>query len=912
LDMRELILDLHGNEAPHTFAGGVNPIDGIFGTRNIQPLAGGYTEVEWGLHSDHRMIWIDLQTEAILGTDEMPLWKPMARRLKCNGPRLVDCFNALRKLHADKNQLFERVAEAKNGMDELNSSIGPFEISVLLESIDAIRMEGIRWADKHCCKLRMGKVPWSPTIQQCMDRIKYYNTCRLKLEFGRKVNSQTLEYLYKKSALPSKALTIDDAKMGLKISFNQYNLLKSQADKLRTSFLEELALAIAAKGNGTKETILQQLRLHEEQRAVARKIKYTLGKQRSGVSEIEYLNASGQWEVTVEKEKIEEECIQDNIRRFTQANNSPSLRQNQITLLGWTANQEAAYQIMQGNTTSNELDPAILRLTPFLTKQPTMTPISTSINRTEYDYYWKRCREYTSTGTSGLRFGHFLASTQDLEIGEIDRWLMEISFQKGFIPARWKSGIDVMIPKKVGSIWASQLRTIVLMEPDFNFVNKLFGRRLMRNAEVHGSIAPEQFGSRKHKSAIIHAVNKQLTVDILRQDHRIFILVLLDAKSCYDRISPPLASICLQRQGAPQHCVALMFNTIQAMKHFIRTSYGDLESSYCTSNNMKFHGILQGNGAGPTIWALVSSPLLDRLRVKKCGVAIVNIEGLTIQIPAFAFVDDVDLIQELQCGEDIEAAQRAVDEWGDGLRATGGELVPEKCKWFLVNPQWKGNRWKVSTDISDSHKLFLPNENGEQVEILQCSADSGQLALGIAFSPNGSTKDEVTRLLGKISAWVEQVRTGHLTRQEAWQCLQTTIMKTIAYCLPASILSKKDFDSIMKPLLKIGLPKAGICRTMNRAVVFSSISYQGIGIQHPFWMQGIYKLHLLLDPTQALTQQLLDVSWGKMITETGLGTNFWEISYHTMRNVVTKGWISTLWEFISAVDGLKVIRMDNH
>jgi hypothetical protein len=41
LDMRELILDLHGNEAPHTFAGGVNPIDGIFGTRNIQPLAGG-------------------------------------------------------------------------------------------------------------------------------------------------------------------------------------------------------------------------------------------------------------------------------------------------------------------------------------------------------------------------------------------------------------------------------------------------------------------------------------------------------------------------------------------------------------------------------------------------------------------------------------------------------------------------------------------------------------------------------------------------------------------------------------------------------------------------------------------------------------------------------------------------------
>ncbi len=69
---------------------------------------------------------------------------------------------------------------------------------------------------------------------------------------------------------------------------------------------------------------------------------------------------------------------------------------------------------------------------------------------------------------------------------------------------------------------ASQLRTIVLMEPDFNYINKILGRRLMRNAELHRSVAPEQIGSRKNKSAIIHAINKQLTVDILRQDHRIF------------------------------------------------------------------------------------------------------------------------------------------------------------------------------------------------------------------------------------------------------------------------------------------------------------------------------------------------------------------------------------------------------
>jgi hypothetical protein len=50
-----------------------------------------------------------------------------------------------------------------------------------------------------------------------------------------------------------------------------------------------------------------------------------------------------------------------------------------------------------------------------------------------------------------------------------------------------------------------------------------------------------------------------------------------------------------------------MFTTIQEMKHFIRTTYGDSDASYQSTEEMKFHGNLQGNGAGPTIWALVTS-----------------------------------------------------------------------------------------------------------------------------------------------------------------------------------------------------------------------------------------------------------------------------------------------------------------
>jgi hypothetical protein len=89
---------------------------------------------------------------------------------------------------------------------------------------------------------------------------------------------------------------------------------------------------------------------------------------------------------------------------------------------------------------------------------------------------------------------------------------------------RWQQGIDVMIPKKQDSLRVDKLRTIVLMGADFNFMIKIIGRRVMQNAERAKSLAFEEFGSRKQKSSIGIAVNKQLTTDILRQEGRNFSL----------------------------------------------------------------------------------------------------------------------------------------------------------------------------------------------------------------------------------------------------------------------------------------------------------------------------------------------------------------------------------------------------
>jgi hypothetical protein len=56
-------------------------------------------------------------------------------------------------------------------------------------------------------------------------------------------------------------------------------------------------------------------------------------------------------------------------------------------------------------------------------------------------------------------------------------------------------------------------------------------------------------GNVKSQSYMQHAVNKELTFDIIRQQKIDSAVLVLDAKSCYDCISPPIASLVLPRQG---------------------------------------------------------------------------------------------------------------------------------------------------------------------------------------------------------------------------------------------------------------------------------------------------------------------------------------------------------------------------
>jgi hypothetical protein len=91
----------------------------------------------------------------------------------------------------------------------------------------------------------------------------------------------------------------------------------------------------------------------------------------------------------------------------------------------------------------------------------------------------------------------------------------------------------------------------------------------------------------------------------------------------------------------------------------------------------------------------------------------------------------------------------------------------------------------------------------------------------------------------------------------------------------------------MQPVNSAGLSRSGIFRNIARTVVYAPNKYQGLGINHPYDIQGIRKIEMLFDLTQSITIQLIDASWHRTMIESRLGPNFLEYKFDKIKGLVT-------------------------
>ena len=141
--------------------------------------------------------------------------------------------------------------------------------------------------------------------------------------------------------------------------------------------------------------------------------------------------------------------------------------------------------------------------------------IRSSVTKEDFQTYWKKVKESTSSSLSGLHFGHWKVVTQNDFLSELYALFADIIIIMGYSPIRFRKGLSVMLKRILSCRDIKKLQAILLMEANFNFTNTLFyGKCMMEWTEEHGEVPRECFGGCNNHQAINVTLCRCLTLDI--------------------------------------------------------------------------------------------------------------------------------------------------------------------------------------------------------------------------------------------------------------------------------------------------------------------------------------------------------------------------------------------------------------
>ena len=929
IGLTEAILARHHGPYPATQQANSSnsPIDGIFVSPGVAVLGGGYLDFHQYFQSDHRGIWLDINLDSTLGRVRPQRAFP-TRRLNTLDGRSVrrylstaeagylefDIPRRLAHLHEDlvvqRGRLTLRQTRAFNCLHQQ-----AYEIR--------------RKAEKSCRKFSKGGVPWSPRLQKMWDRLRLFDLL-LKGHKGLRTSSRKIRRLLKKTGLTeSWKLSESELQTQLAAERNKYNKAKSRRSK-RLRRYHVIDVRSSAPARAKRKSAKQRARSSRVQRMLqkeeTRRRRKAQGKGFSGglvriqvAGNSTASSASATWTTCSTQRLVEEGCMRENQERYDQTRfpfPTPPMAPPLYSMFNGPEAESNSRQLLDGSLPVPSSDPILASFFNHCRRPAGLVDQPLHVSLDDHVSFWSRMSEHKGSEPHGLHNGHYKAGATSPLLSQCDTVFRSIPFDTGFVPDQWRHLTNFAIEKKPGEIRVTKMRTIQMMNSEFQANNKKVGKAAMAYAERHNLIPPGQCGARKAHQAIDLALSKRLVWDLLLLQRRAAGWVSNDAKSCFDRIVHWVAIISLMRFGIDWTTLRSMFDTLMLSAHRVRTGFGDCARIFSPPSRIPFQGCGQGNGAGPTIWVAVSSILLGMMITRGFGFEFLSALSWTAVIAnCFAFIDDTDISQAAssveQSGEELLAqVQQALHWWSSAIRLSGGALSPSKSFWWLIDFKWDSlnGRWsfKRHADFEhfDSIRLVTPDLDGKPVPLPWLEPDQSERTLGVMMAPLSRPDIQLAILKEKASKWASTVKSGRLLPYDVLPLLKSTIMKSVEYPMALTTFTAKQWEKLMSPVLMTLLPKAGICRSFPRAVVYAPLRFQGLGIPHPFAVQMTKHLDMLLrhPANRTATASFLEANVQAHQLETGTSFGIFQQVYDNTAILASDTWVKRVWRSLDAHD----------
>ena len=182
-----------------------------------------------------------------------------------------------------------------------------------------------------------------------------------------------------------------------------------------------------------------------------------------------------------------------------------------------------------------------------------------------------------------------------------------------------------------------------------------------------------------------------------------------------------------------------MLTTIEEMKDFLCTLYGNSTKCVGSKIEIKFQGLCQGSDAAPAGWATIGIPTLKVHKKKGHGAHFVcSISNLRRHLAAIMFVGEtsivhMDMYKDRSVEEKHYSLHEHMQKWGKLLMATGGAVKLPMCLFYLISCIWQRDGSWVYADNKNNEELNItvPLPDGLDAPIDHLSVGDRKESLGV-------------------------------------------------------------------------------------------------------------------------------------------------------------------------------------
>jgi hypothetical protein len=116
--------------------------------------------------------------------------------------------------------------------------------------------------------------------------------------------------------------------------------------------------------------------------------------------------------------------------------------------------------------------------------------IATMISTADFQQYWWRVNERTSSSFSVITFSHNKAVASHSMLSAMHAAYLTSCARHGIPLARWGISLTVLLEKIVGNNFVHKLQAICLLKADFNWINKIIFARRMIGTTLERNLIP--------------------------------------------------------------------------------------------------------------------------------------------------------------------------------------------------------------------------------------------------------------------------------------------------------------------------------------------------------------------------------------------------------------------------------------